>query len=74
MNSVSGFWVVLQAGLVEPRVKTEEVPEKNDGPVKVVVAKQFSEIVFSGKNGEGGWGWVEGGQWAGGTGKGAGGG
>ncbi|KAG0057446.1 protein disulfide-isomerase precursor [Gryganskiella cystojenkinii] len=33
------------AGTVEASVKTEAVPETNDGPVKVVVGSQYSEIV-----------------------------
>ncbi|KAG0279024.1 protein disulfide-isomerase precursor [Linnemannia exigua] len=33
------------AGTVEPSVKSEAVPETNDGPVKVVVATTYAEIV-----------------------------
>jgi protein disulfide-isomerase A1 len=33
------------AGTVEPSVKTEAIPEKNDGPVKIVVGQQYKEIV-----------------------------
>ncbi|KAG0228776.1 hypothetical protein B0O80DRAFT_435469 [Mortierella sp. GBAus27b] len=33
------------AGTVEPSVKSEPVPESNDGPVKVVVATTYDEIV-----------------------------
>jgi protein disulfide-isomerase A1 len=33
------------AGTVEPSIKSEPVPESNDGPVKVVVATTYDEIV-----------------------------
>jgi protein disulfide isomerase family A protein 3 len=33
------------AGKVEPHIKSEPVPEPNDDPVKVVVAKNFDDIV-----------------------------
>jgi len=33
-------------GSLEPTVKTQEIPEKNDGPVKVVVGKSFQDIVM----------------------------
>ncbi|OAQ32108.1 protein disulfide isomerase [Linnemannia elongata AG-77] len=38
------------AGTVEPSVKSEAVPEKNDGPVKVVVATTYAEIVENNKD------------------------
>ena len=31
-------------------MKSEDPPKDNSGPVKVVTAKTFDEIVFSGKN------------------------
>ena len=34
------------AGKVEPSIKSEAVPEKNDGPVKVVVANNYKDIVM----------------------------
>ncbi|KAK5135047.1 hypothetical protein LTR08_005707 [Meristemomyces frigidus] len=34
------------AGKVEPSVKSEAVPEKQDGPVTVVVAKNYQEVVI----------------------------
>ena len=34
------------AGKVEPSVKSEPVPEKQDGPVTVVVAKNYQEVVI----------------------------
>lgn len=52
-----GFWLVLiqrhcvlQAGKLEKVVKSEDPPKDNSGPVKVVTAKTFDEIVFSGKD------------------------
>ncbi|KAF9947169.1 protein disulfide-isomerase precursor, partial [Modicella reniformis] len=33
------------AGTVEPSIKSEPIPETNDGPVKVVVAHTYKEIV-----------------------------
>lgn len=34
------------AGVVEPSLNSADVPESNDGPVKVVVGTQFNEIVL----------------------------
>jgi len=33
-------------GQLPPTIKSEEIPEKNDGPVKVIVAKTFEKIVL----------------------------
>lgn len=38
------------AGKIEPTLKSEEIPATNDAPVKVVVGKQFEELVLGGKN------------------------
>ncbi|KAG9062847.1 protein disulfide-isomerase precursor [Linnemannia hyalina] len=38
------------AGTVEPSVKSEAAPESNDGPVKVVVATTYAEIVENNKD------------------------
>ena len=35
----------LQAGKLEPYLKSEPVPESNDGPVTVAVSKNFDEVV-----------------------------
>lgn len=35
------------AGKVEPSVKSEPIPESNDGPVTVVVAKNYDELVIN---------------------------
>ncbi|KZZ89473.1 protein disulfide isomerase [Moelleriella libera RCEF 2490] len=37
------------AGKVEPSVKSEPVPEKQDGPVTVIVAKNYEQIVLDDK-------------------------
>lgn len=34
------------AGKIEPSIKSEPIPEENDGPVKVVVAKTYEQIVL----------------------------
>jgi len=34
------------AKTLPPTIKSEEIPESNDGPVKVVVAKTFDQIVY----------------------------
>lgn len=40
----------MQAGKLEKVVKSEDPPADNSGPVKVVTAKTFDEIVFSGND------------------------
>lgn len=37
------------AGKIEPSVKSEPIPETNDGPVTVVVAKNYNDIVLDDK-------------------------
>lgn len=41
---------IIQAGKLEPSIKSEEPPKDNSGPVTIVTASTFDEIVFSGKN------------------------
>ena len=41
---------LMQAGKLEKAVKSEEPPTDNSGPVKVVTAKTFDDIVFSGND------------------------
>jgi thiol-disulfide isomerase/thioredoxin len=36
----------VQSGLVQPTLKSEEVPASNDEPVKVIVGKSFEEIAL----------------------------
>jgi len=45
MNSFEQFVRDVQAGKVETYMKSEPIPVSNDEPVKVVVAKNFDEIV-----------------------------
>lgn len=41
----------LKAGKLEPYVKSEPIPDKNDGPIKIAVANNFNELVInSGKD------------------------
>eukprot|EP00884_Botryococcus_braunii_P003077 jgi/Botrbrau1/12770/Bobra.0238s0009.1 len=44
-------WIAeYEAGKVERFIKSEEAPKENDGPVKIVTANTFDQIVFGGKN------------------------
>lgn len=45
MDTFKDFLQNLDAGKLEPHVKSEPIPESNDGPVKVAVAKNFEELV-----------------------------
>lgn len=45
VENLQKFATDLLAGSLEPYIKSEAVPEKNDGPVKVAVAKNFKELV-----------------------------
>lgn len=40
----------MQAGKLEKVIKSEDAPADNSGPVKVVTANTFDDIVFSGKD------------------------
>ncbi|KAI8866428.1 protein disulfide isomerase, partial [Ramicandelaber brevisporus] len=42
---IRSFVTDFVAGKIAASIKSEPIPEKNDGPVKVVVADQFKEIV-----------------------------
>ena len=37
------------AGKIDPSIKSEAIPEKNDGPVKIVVANNYKDIVLDDK-------------------------
>lgn len=37
------------SGKVEPSIKSEPIPESNDGPVTVIVAKNYEKIVMDDK-------------------------
>lgn len=45
IESLHNFLKDLQGGELEPYLKSEAVPENNDGPVTVAVAKNFDEVV-----------------------------
>lgn len=45
MESFEQFLKDLQAGSLEPFLKSEPIPDDNSGPVKVAVAKNFNEVV-----------------------------
>eukprot|EP00916_Digyalum_oweni_P012181 GHVL01020155.1.p1 GENE.GHVL01020155.1~~GHVL01020155.1.p1 ORF type:complete len:478 (+),score=104.90 GHVL01020155.1:63-1496(+) len=49
-KSVIEFLKAAKDGKLEKSLKSEAVPEKNDEPVKVVVGKNFEEVVFGGKD------------------------
>lgn len=45
IENLLAFTKDLLDGKLEPFVKSEPVPESNDGPVKVAVGKNFKELV-----------------------------
>lgn len=45
METFEEFLKDFQKGNLEPHVKSEAIPESNDGPVKIAVAKNFEEVV-----------------------------
>jgi len=45
VENIGSFLDDVLAGNIKPHLKSEAVPESNDGPVKVVVGSQFDEIV-----------------------------
>lgn len=47
VESLQKFATDLLAGNLEPYIKSEPVPEKNDAPVKVAVAKNFDDVVIN---------------------------
>lgn len=46
VENLHNFVEELLAGSLEPYVKSEPIPETNDAPVKVAVAKNFNELVM----------------------------
>ena len=46
---VSKFVQDYVDGKVEPSVKSEPIPEKQEGPVTVIVAKNYKDIVLDDK-------------------------
>lgn len=47
VENLESFVDQMLNGKLEPYIKSEEIPEKNDAPVKVAVAKNFDEIVIN---------------------------
>jgi protein disulfide-isomerase A1 len=45
VDIITKFVDDVLAGKIAPSLKSEPIPEKNDEPVKVIVGKQFEEIV-----------------------------
>ncbi|KIW02872.1 protein disulfide-isomerase domain [Verruconis gallopava] len=45
-EDIGAFVDDFASGKVEPSVKSEPIPEKQDGPVTIVVAKNYDEIVL----------------------------
>ena len=46
VESLTSFVDDFMAGKVKPSIKSAPIPESNEGPVKVVVADSFEDIVF----------------------------
>jgi protein disulfide isomerase family A protein 3 len=49
MTTFEAFLKEYEAGTLDSYLKSEAVPEDNDGPVKVAVAKNFDELVTNSK-------------------------
>lgn len=45
-KEIGKFLDEFVSGKVEPSVKSEPIPDKNDGPVTVIVAKNYNDIVM----------------------------
>ena len=45
-ENLSAFVADFVAGKIESTLKSDPIPEKNDGPVKVVVGNEFKKIVY----------------------------
>jgi len=46
-KDIGAFVEDFVAGKLEPSIKSEPIPETNDGPVTVIVAKNYDEIVLN---------------------------
>ncbi|KAF2481787.1 thioredoxin-like protein [Neohortaea acidophila] len=46
-KTIGAFLTDYVAGKVEPSIKSEPIPEKQEGPVTVVVAKNYDELVIN---------------------------
>ena len=49
VDALKKFVEDFLAGNLTPSIKSEELPESNDGPVKVAVGKNFDELVLNSK-------------------------
>jgi protein disulfide-isomerase A1 len=49
-KDAASYFKSFLAGKLEPTIKSEDEPEDNDGPVKIVTANTFDKIVFGGKS------------------------
>lgn len=47
IENLKQFVSDVKEGKLEPFIRSEAVPTKNDGPVKIAVAKNFDEIVLN---------------------------
>lgn len=45
-DNIEAFVDDYVAGKIQPTLKSQDIPAENNGPVKVVVAKQFNDIVL----------------------------
>ncbi len=45
-KTIGSFVSDFVAGKVEPSVKSEPIPDKQEGPVTVIVAKSYNDIVM----------------------------
>ena len=45
-DAIAAFIEEVEADKIEPTLKSESVPEKNDDPVTVVVGSQLEDLVF----------------------------
>lgn len=45
IENLQAFVNDLEEGSLEPYVKSEPIPENNDGPVTVAVGKNFEDVV-----------------------------
>jgi len=46
-KDIGAFVDDFVAGKVEPSIKSEPIPESNDGPVTIIVAKNYQDIVIN---------------------------
>eukprot|EP01068_Selenidium_serpulae_P014219 Selendium_serpulae@DN6072_c0_g1_i1.p1 len=46
VENMKSFFSDVESGKIQRTIKSEDIPEKNDEPVKVVVANNFEDLVF----------------------------